>query len=87
MMTGILITFGLLWVVIGSILAIGTLTELLADRPARQAWRRERMDRFHADALGDFFCSSAGIIWVFTVVLLGWPYFLWETLGESQREN
>jgi len=80
MMTGILVTFGLLWVLIGFILAIGTLTELLADRPARQAWRRERMDRFHADAHADFYRSGVGVLWVITIVVLGWPLFVWRTL-------
>ena len=38
------------------------------------------MDRFHADAVADFFWSGLGILWVFTVVMVGWPFFVWGTL-------
>ena len=82
-MTAALVVLGLVWVVIGSILATGTLTELHTNRPARQAWRRERLDRFHADALADFFRSSLGVLWVYTVVLLLWPCFVWWTIRKN----
>ena len=80
MMTGVLAVLGLAWFAIGTVLTYGTLTELAMDKPARQALRRERMDRFHADAVGDFFRSGLGVLWVFAVVMVGWPYFLWWTL-------
>ncbi len=84
-MIAALVLLGLVWVVIGSILATGTLTELHANRPARQAWRRERLDRFHADALADFLRSSMGVLWVYAVVMALWPVFLWQTRREWRR--
>lgn len=82
-MIAALAILGLIWITVGVVLAVGTLEELNANRPARQAWRMERMDRFHADALADFFSSRAGAIWVFSVVVAGWPYFLCRSLRDQ----
>lgn len=68
----------LLWIAIGSGLAWVALREFHAPekQPARETWRRQHMDRYHADAQGDFLRSETGILWVYFVVLILWPWFL-----------
>lgn len=52
-------------------------TRIVNVGPTRtQAWRRQHMDRYHADAQGDFLRSEAGILWVYVVVLILWPWLL-----------
>ena len=78
-MTGILTVFGLAWFNTCTVLTYGTLTKLIVAKPPRQSLRREWMS-FHADAVGDFLHIGLKVLWVFSVVMVGWPYFLWWTL-------
>ena len=79
MMTGILTVFGLAWFIIGTVLTYGTLTKLIVAKPPRQGLPREWMS-FHADAVVDFLHIGFKVLRVFSVVMVGWPYFLWWTL-------
>lgn len=70
------------WIAIGSGLAWVALREFHdpARQPAREAWRREHLDRHHADAQGDFLRSGIGMVWVCGVVMAFWPILFWRTL-------
>lgn len=76
----------LAWVAVGSILAWVALKEFHAPekQPAREAWRRQHMDRYHADTQGDFLRSEAGFLWVYFVVLILWPWLLLRSMGGKQ---
>ena len=72
-----------LWFLIGTLFTVATRHDLYspAKEADRQEWRRQTMDRAHADANTDFFTTNLSFFIVFFVVLIGWPFFLKRALG------
>ena len=79
----------LVWIAIGSLLAWVAFREFHAPekQPAREAWRRQHLDRYHADAQGDFLRSEIGMLWVFSIVMAFWPILLWRTWRQGGRTS
>lgn len=85
MIVKVLAWLALVWITFGSGLSWVALREFHAPekQAAREAWRRQYLDRYHADTQGDFLRSERGILWVCTAVMVLWPVLLWQTLRKG----